>query len=206
MEQEGAKLSTTEYINKSLLREPIKDAEGPHFLSQWGDNMFIYFISASVPVNSNNNNNNYKLCISTSAVRWMLCVVRLSVLRQKMVWQCWVDDRWPPLNERIQTGESSSPSGPGLQSNSMVLWEEWEKSEREQETRLAYWWPAWLIINLFKPTGPLWQVHYYKCMFFTDKQMSKPVIFILKIRTLIYRDMAIKWCTICWEIPVWCSH
>lgn len=40
------------------------------------------------------------------------------------------------LSKRTQTAESGSQSGPAMQNNSTVLWKEWKKKVREQETRL----------------------------------------------------------------------
>jgi len=54
MEQEGAKLNTSEYINNNLPWEQMKEAQGQLCLSHWGDSVFIYCISFHVTVNNNN--------------------------------------------------------------------------------------------------------------------------------------------------------
>lgn len=81
----------------------------------------------------------------------------------------------------IQTGVSSSPSGLGLQSYSIVLWKESETEVRKQETRAAYWWLVWLIINLSTPYGPSLASPFLQMYFPKRRTFWKPVIFVLNI-------------------------
>lgn len=86
--------STTEYINKSLLREPITEAQGPLFPPNEGTTCYIVFIGLHVQVNNNTG--------------------KLHLRNER--------DYYLELTS-AQEGEDK-PSDPELQSNRLVVWKE----------------------------------------------------------------------------------
>lgn len=138
MEQEGA--STTEYINNSLLWEPIKEIQGPLFLSQWGDNMFIYFISIRLCLLAH-------ICQSAATtttisdeeavngVCWMLCVMRLKFF------QTWNGQYlgWLQLTSAVRECKVGCPPHHQAQSCFITQWCCGNSGKRkwESETRMG---------------------------------------------------------------------